>query len=129
VSGPISDGTVKVAVLPLRNFTGDADWRVDAVTDDPLGHGYRVDAGARHEGVARSVPERVRRLSDDLTRVNAERLPSYHRLDVRADRKLTWGGTNLVLFFEVQNLYNRENISGYRWNDRTRMVTPTNSFR
>ena len=33
-AGAPSDNAVKVAVLPLRNFTGEADWRVDAVTDE-----------------------------------------------------------------------------------------------
>lgn len=44
---------------------------------------------------------------------NAERLPSYHRLDLRASRE--WYKRNGVLgfYFEIQNVYDRENIAGF----------------
>jgi outer membrane receptor protein involved in Fe transport len=41
-----------------------------------------------------------------------ERLPAYHRLDMRASRGFRVGGGALILFFDVQNLYDRKNIAG-----------------
>lgn len=45
--------------------------------------------------------------------LNAERLPPYHRLDVRATRRFRVGGGELELYLDVFNLYNRENLRGY----------------
>lgn len=44
---------------------------------------------------------------------NGERLPPYHRLDLRASRewKPSWG--TVGLFVEIQNLYDRENTAGF----------------
>lgn len=54
----------------------------------------------------------------DLTRVNGERSPNYARLDFRVDRTITLGGRTLNVFVGVQNVTNRRNFSGYRWNRR-----------
>jgi len=48
--------------------------------------------------------------------VNSGRLPAYHTLDVRADRRFTFANANGVVFVAVQNLYARENIASYYWN-------------
>jgi hypothetical protein len=58
----------------------------------------------------------------DVTRINAERLPAYSRLDLRADKRFAfkWGG--LVLYVEADNVYNRKNVRDYVWNPKT--VTP-----
>lgn len=46
--------------------------------------------------------------------LNSERLPAYHRLDLRASREFRTGGGGLIVFFiDVQNLYNRKNIAGF----------------
>jgi hypothetical protein len=63
--------------------------------------------------------EQQNRWISDLTRVNAERLPRYHRLDVRVDRRFSLGPTHTTLFFEAQNIYNRENVARYVWNPKT----------
>jgi hypothetical protein len=46
-------------------------------------------------------------LSDER---NGLRLPAYSRLDVRADRAFNWSGRRLVLFVDVANITNRENL-------------------
>ena len=48
-----------------------------------------------------------------LGRLNSERVPDYHRLDVRVSRKWqpTFGA--LTFFLDVQNLYNRKNVAGF----------------
>ena len=44
---------------------------------------------------------------------NSERLPAYHRLDFRADHKLSGRST---FYFEIINLYNQANVSDYEYN-------------
>ena len=43
-------------------------------------------------------------------RRNAERLPLYARLDVRASRTFTWARSRLTLFGEVINVLDRDNV-------------------
>lgn len=47
-----------------------------------------------------------------------ERLPVYHSMDVRVDRRWTFSGLALITYIDVQNVYNRKNISGIDWNFR-----------
>ncbi len=58
----------------------------------------------------------------DLSRVNAERAPDYHRLDLRFDRRFSLGRTFTTLWLEIQNVYDRENAFLYTWNAKTRAL-------
>ncbi|MDH5638431.1 MAG: hypothetical protein OEZ04_08070, partial [Nitrospinota bacterium] len=49
--------------------------------------------------------------------IGSERLPDAHQLDIRADRTIRYNNWKLSIFFEVQNLYARNNISGYMYNE------------
>jgi len=53
----------------------------------------------------------------DLNRINGERLPAYHSLNLRADRTFNFKNSNLVLYWDIWNVYNRKNISSYSWNE------------
>jgi hypothetical protein len=55
----------------------------------------------------------------DLARVNDARAPDYGRVDVRLDRSFQLNGRPLTVFAGVQNLTNRRNFAGYRWNRRS----------
>ena len=44
--------------------------------------------------------------------INSERVPAYHRLDLRADVKFT---KNFTGYFELINAYNRKNVAGYSY--------------
>ena len=57
-----------------------------------------------------------RRSIYDVSRIGAERLPDYFRLDFRVDRRFTVADRPVVLFAGVQNVTNRRNIAGYTWN-------------
>ena len=48
-----------------------------------------------------------------LGTLSSERLPVYHRLDLRASRSWRLRGGELELFFDVQNVYDRENVAGF----------------
>jgi outer membrane receptor protein involved in Fe transport len=43
----------------------------------------------------------------------SERLPVYHRLDLRVSREFRAGRGTLVFFIDVQNAYNRKNLAGF----------------
>ncbi len=57
--------------------------------------GYYAETGGRH------VVTEVR---------NTLRLPSYTRLDLRANRTFSWSDRRLTLFAEVINVLDRENV-------------------
>lgn len=55
------------------------------------------------------------------TPLNAVRYPCYHRLDFRIDRRYMFNGWNMVTYFDIMNLYGRDNIWIYQYNsDGTR---------
>jgi len=56
----------------------------------------------------------------DFSRYNdGPRLPVFHALDVRADRKLSFRRTQLGIYLDIQNLYGRPNVTGLEWDPRT----------
>ncbi len=55
----------------------------------------------------------------DLTRVNAERLPAYFRIDARVDRTFTFGAQVLLIFAGAQNVTGHRNVAQDSWNRRT----------
>lgn len=48
--------------------------------------------------------------------VNSERLEDFHQLDVRVDKKWIWDWWTLTAYFELRNLYNRQNVEDYNYN-------------
>ncbi|UCF63660.1 MAG: TonB-dependent receptor [bacterium] len=53
----------------------------------------------------------------DVNQINTARLPDYHSLNLRLDRRFFFSGSNIVLYFSVWNAYGRKNIAGYSWNE------------
>lgn len=67
--------------------------------------------------------------SRDFIRYNeGERLPLYHSLDIRADRRWNFSSTNLIFYIDIQNVYARKNVSGVRWNARDQVSEYQESF-
>ena len=58
-------------------------------------------------------PEEEPELAAVFGRLNSERLPAYHRLDLRASRRWDLRSGGLTFFVDVQNLYNRRNLAGF----------------
>lgn len=50
------------------------------------------------------------------------RLPTFHALDLRVDRRWSLRRVQIVSYLDVQNVYGRENVSGVRWNPRLQRV-------
>jgi len=53
----------------------------------------------------------------DVSKTNSKRLPDYHSLNVRVDKRFNFSGSNLLVYLSVWNAYNRKNISFYYWNE------------
>jgi hypothetical protein len=66
--------------------------------------------------------------SQTVENYNSERLPSLHSLDIRVDKHWFFEHITLITYVDVQNLYNRRNISQYRWDPRKRSVEANSSI-
>ena len=55
-------------------------------------------------------------ITDENVRFNRNRYPVYHRLDLRLDRRYMFDGWNIVTYFDIMNVYGRDNIWGYSYN-------------
>lgn len=65
----------------------------------------------------------------DFTRFNeGERLPIFHQLDVRVDKRWNFSGIQLVTYIDIQNLYSRKNVSAVRWNAQKQIVEKNESI-
>lgn len=65
----------------------------------------------------------------DFGQYNAgPRLPLFHALDLRVDRRWTLGGLQFDTYVDIQNAYGRKNVTAYSWNQRTGLVEPGESI-
>lgn len=76
----------------------------DADEDDP-------DDPEEPEDPVPPEPEEI--FTVEFGRLNSERLPTYHRLDLRASRSWERRGGRLTFFVDIQNLYDRQNLGGF----------------
>lgn len=53
----------------------------------------------------------------DSDNINTERLPDYHSLNVRVDRRFHFSTSSLITYISIWNVYGRENIASYYWNE------------
>ena len=51
----------------------------------------------------------------DWSRAGSERSPAYVRMDLRAEREWFFGGWDLVVYLDLQNVLNRTNTVGFRY--------------
>lgn len=63
-----------------------------------------------------------------LTDLNTRRLKSIHSLDLRVDRRWILKNWTLITYIDIQNIYNRKNLNGIRWDPQTRSVDETSSI-
>lgn len=64
----------------------------------------------------------------DFSRFNELRIDDFHALYVRFDRRFFYRKTNLVVFMELWNAYNRTNVDSYEWNRLTNREVVANQF-
>lgn len=53
----------------------------------------------------------------DMSRINGERLPAYHSVNLRIDKRFNFANTNLIVYLSVWNAYGRINVAGYYWDE------------
>lgn len=66
----------------------------------------------------------TQKVSEYLT----EELPINHSLDVRVDKIWDFGGITLITYIDIQNIYNRKNLNGYRWDYNENKVVGQEEF-
>lgn len=76
------------------------------------------------EAASRAIGDEVR----DAAQFHAERLPAYHSLFVRADRRFNFRATNLVTYVSLSNAYSRANVEDTFWNVTEGRVDERNQF-
>jgi hypothetical protein len=59
---------------------------------------------------------------------NSRRLKSAHSLDIRVDKRWFFSGWTLITYIDLQNIYNRKNPSGIRWDRREQRVDESASI-
>ncbi|MBK9097083.1 MAG: TonB-dependent receptor [bacterium] len=57
--------------------------------------------------------------TQSVDQINTLRFPVNHSLDVRVDKRWFFTGWTLITYVDIQNIYNRKNITGIRWDQRT----------
>ncbi len=60
--------------------------------------------------------------------VNSERLPVFHSLNLRIDKRFYFEKSNLVVFLSVWNAYDRKNVWTYSWNEINNEIKPEESW-
>lgn len=53
----------------------------------------------------------------DETKTNSNRLPDFHSLNIRADKRFHFESSTLIVYLSIWNAYARENIAAYTWNE------------
>jgi hypothetical protein len=64
----------------------------------------------------------------DMNQFNAERLPAYHTLYLRADRRVFFQRSTMVTFVELWNTYGRRNLAGYYWSSTKQETVAVRQF-
>ncbi|MGE5679482.1 MAG: TonB-dependent receptor [Bacillota bacterium] len=59
---------------------------------------------------------------------NSGRLSALHSLDIRVDRRWNFDNWALIAYVDVQNIYNRKNISSVTWDERKNAVKEPSSI-
>ncbi len=58
----------------------------------------------------------------DTENINSKRMPDYHSLNVRVDKRFYFSGSSLIVYLSVWNAYGRENIAQYLWDEQKNAV-------
>lgn len=86
------------------------------------GERWRVSAAWRYHTGWPTTPATLEAVADEegevelvpvLGPLSSERLPPYHRMDLRASRQWPLRSGRLTFFVDLQNVYNRRNVAGF----------------
>ncbi len=79
---------------------------------------FRLVSGNPYTGIGTAVfnANDADYVSVDSACLQCERLPTFHQLDLRIDRKFIWESWMLAVYLDVQNVYNRQNPESINYN-------------
>ncbi|MGD8727429.1 MAG: TonB-dependent receptor, partial [Gemmatimonadales bacterium] len=101
-----------------------AGWRINRAWE--LSGKFRLATGLPTTPFLEAGPNTGRL---DFSQYNeGPRLPTFHALDVRIDRRWSFRGWQLDVYLDVQNVYGRKNVSQLRWDFRAGVVEPNESL-
>jgi TonB family protein len=86
-----------------RNWEIGVRWRLVTGSPDTPYH-----AGVFHSDKDEYLPT--------VGKVNSTRLPTFHQLDVRVDKRWIYDDWMLSVYFDIQNIYNQPNAEAYEYN-------------
>lgn len=64
----------------------------------------------------------------EVSEYNSRRLKSIHSLDLRVDKRWFFSSWSLITYIDIQNIYNRRNLSGVRWDGKDGKLDETSSI-
>lgn len=106
-------GTVPSAVDVRHSLTGVAKWSVAPRWE--LGSTLRLGSGRPFTEITGGETDADGRVTPVYGDVNGDRLPSYARLDGRVSRYLPMRAGVGIVYLEMLNLLDRQNVSGYTY--------------
>ncbi|MEI7843199.1 MAG: carboxypeptidase-like regulatory domain-containing protein [Gallionellaceae bacterium] len=91
----------------VTNYKLNDDWSLGGKWNYHSGTPYTPVIGTTQDSNGRYIPT--------YAAVNSGTLPDYHRLDIRFDRTYVYNTWKLNVYYELNNVYFRKNLSGYRY--------------
>jgi hypothetical protein len=112
------DGVWRNRVFDNRvSFCAEGGYKPDETWDFSLRWVY--GGGVPYTPLDIAASRRINAGVLDAMQVNADRLPAYHSLNLRVDRRFNYARSSLVLYLSAWNVYNRKNVASYFWNKIT----------
>lgn len=87
-----------------------------------IGTKFKYTGGRPYTPIDERASKRVNRAVFATDDFNSLRYPYYMRVDLRVDKKFDFKGATLIGYIELQNLFDRENIYNYYWNDGSKRL-------
>ena len=84
------------------------------------GFKFKYTGGRPYTPLDYDASKRVNRAVYATDDFNSSRYPYYMRIDMRVDKKFDFSKASLVCYIELQNLFDRENIYSYYWNEENK---------
>jgi hypothetical protein len=82
-----------------------------------FGARWRYQSGAPYTPVIDTYTDSSGRVRPVYGELGSERLPDYHRLDLRLSRDFLFNTWKMGFYMDIINAYGHENVSGYRYNE------------
>jgi len=93
-----------------------------------FGQGWEASSKLRLTGGRPYTPINPLDGTQLVTDYNTAILPNYRSLDVRAQKRWNFKSWTLVTYVDVQNIFNKKNVTEYIWNKFTKTIEPDESI-